>query len=316
MSAREARPSDDALSDAVWPKPRHPRGLAQVLAAARRLPAWLGEASLAFGALAQGITSSARRRQALAWVAAQPGPRRSDWLLACSLLAFRGTCMASMEQLGVRDLAALRARTTIEGVERLEGTTQLGGVLLLGFHLGPYVDPVVLRSHGYRATVAVRTQRRHGSHDPTSWWLHPPEDLVLFPNPTWRLRALYELRRRLLAGRTVYLAADGLHGTEAFRIDLPGAPLVLRTGWMILRRSTGATTFPLLSRREGRRIVVTIHPPLPDPAPDLSDDRAACRARLTPLLEDYVRRFPAQCFSLALQPAWNRSPAPGTLPAP
>jgi hypothetical protein len=31
-------------------------------------------------------------------------------------------------------------------------------------------------------------------------------------------------------------------------------------------------------------------------------DVAACRAHLTPLLEDYVRRFPEQCFSLALQP--------------
>jgi hypothetical protein len=99
--------------------------------------------------------------------------------------------------------------------------------------------------------------------------------------------------------RQRYLAGDGIHGVDAFRIGLPVLPLILRTGWFVLRRSTRATTLPILSRRDGRWVVVTVHPPLPAPVAGLGDDIAACRAHLTPLLEDYGRRFPEQCFSIA-----------------
>jgi lauroyl/myristoyl acyltransferase len=270
----------------------------------------LSEDLVAAAALLQGLASRRRRRRALEWATHQPGtPKRSPTALACALLAFRGRQLAARQQLGVRDQAAFRARVTLEGEEHLGTAARAGGVLLIGFHLGPLVSPVALRAFGYRLTLGLRGQRV--PTDRPAWWQHPPEDLVLFPNAAWRVRGLYELRRHLENGRNVYLACDGLHGGEAFRIELPGLPLILRTGWLALRRSTRATTIPVLSRREGRRTVVAIHPPLPAPAPTREQDIDTCRACLTPLLEDYVRRFPEQCFSIALQPTPRPRGIPG-----
>jgi lauroyl/myristoyl acyltransferase len=301
----------------VWPPPQLWQGEHLVVEAARRLPGRLGEEALAFLALAHGLVSGRHRRRALAWARSQTGSRRSRWSLACALLAFRGRYIASRNHLGVRDLAALRARVTIEGIDRLEAASRQGGVLLLGFHLGPLVDPVALRAFGYAITLGRREAHRTTKGRTPPWWVHPPQDLVVFPNAAWHVRALYEMRRRLEAGRGVYLAADGVHGGQAFPIDLPGGPLGLSAGWLSLRRATGATTLPMLSHRDGRRIVVTVHAALPAAVASLSADVAACRAHLTPLLQDYVRRFPAQCFFLAF-----RSPAaivtldPSDHPAP
>jgi lauroyl/myristoyl acyltransferase len=290
--------AEESRSTQVWPPPARAQALAKLFTR-RWLPGRLAEECLAVAALIQGVASRRRWRRALAWAAGQPHRGRPAWALAAALLAFRGRQFATRHQLGVRDLAALRDRVTIEGAERLDVATRAGGVLLLGFHLGPLVDPVALRAHGFAVTLGLR---RRPAASPTAWWQHPAEDLVLFPNPAWRVRGLYELRQRLHSGRTVYLAGDGIHGSEAFRIALPVVPLILRTGWLILRRTTRATTLPVLSHREGRRVVVTLHEPLPVPVESEAADVAACRAHLTPLLEDYVRRFPEQCFSLALQP--------------
>lgn len=95
------------------------------------------------------------------------------------------------------------------------------------------------------------------------------------------------------------ITADGPVGAEAFRIPLPGGPAIIRSGWLALRRHAGAPTLPILSHLEGRRQIVTIHPPLPEPQTDPVGDALACRDVLSPLLWDYVRRFPEQCRSLA-----------------
>jgi len=47
-------------------------------------------------------------------------------------------------------------------------------------------------------------------------------------------------------------------------------------------------------------VVVTVHAALPAPTPDPLQDLAACRDALSRLLQEYVRRFPEQCVSLAL----------------
>ena len=104
----------------------------------------------------------------------------------------------------------------------------------------------------------------------------------------------------------MYLTVDGPFGREAFRIDVPGGPLVVRTGWLALRRHTRAPTFPVLVRREGRRRTIVVHPALPDVAADAARDAEACRSALASLVSDYVRQYPAQCRYLAL-PRWQRN---------
>jgi hypothetical protein len=110
------------------------------------------------------------------------------------------------------------------------------------------------------------------------------------------------------AGALVYVMADGPFGREAFRIDLQGGPLVVRVGWLALRRATGVPTLPVLTHREGNQRVIVIHPPLPDPDGDAVRDAAACRAALTPLVDAYVRRFPTQCRWVAI-PRWPTGPS-------
>jgi lauroyl/myristoyl acyltransferase len=74
---------------------------------------------------------------------------------------------------------------------------------------------------------------------------------------------------------------------------------VIRSGWLALRRHTGAVIVPLLARRRGRTRIITLYPPLPPLEADPERDRAVCREVITALLQEYVRRFPEQCPCLA-----------------
>jgi hypothetical protein len=174
-------------------------------------------------------------------------------------------------------------------------------MLLLGFHLGPVGTPRALQTLGYRVNAAI-SGRRHRATLP----LTPGagETIPLYgPSRQGEASALRRAVELLRAGEIVYITADGRVGTESFQIPLPGGPLVVRAGWLALRRLTGAVTHPVLMHVEGPRRVITVHPALPPPAPVPDDEVASCRAALTPLIEEYVRRFPEQCRSLAL---WYR----------
>jgi len=59
----------------------------------------------------------------------------------------------------------------------------------------------------------------------------------------------------------------------------------------------------VLAHEEGGRRIVTIYPPLPAPTGDEVADKVACRAVLTAILGEYVRRYPSQCRYLAF-PRW------------
>ena len=119
-------------------------------------------------------------------------------------------------------------------------------------------------------------------------------------SPQVRAGGLHRALQLLRRGDTVFIMADEPVGAEAFRIPLPGGPLVVRSGWLALRRCSGTATFPVLSHLDGRHHRVTIHPALPPPEPEPDADVVRCWEKLTPLIEGYVRRFPEQCRSLAL----------------
>jgi hypothetical protein len=52
---------------------------------------------------------------------------------------------------------------------------------------------------------------------------------------------------------------------------------------------------------------VAVHAPLPPVDPDPAHDLAACWAAMTPLLHDYVLRYPEQCYALTFP---GRGPTP------
>jgi lauroyl/myristoyl acyltransferase len=280
------------------------RGLVRLL---RPFPRGLSREILAGAAVVDGLVRRGRFHRVRDWAAAQPGANRSSWRLALALLANHGRFCAEEAFLGVATLEAAVHDVVLEGAHHLPAATT--GAILLGFHLGPPRVWVHLRTLGYPVRI--------GGGLVTSIWDPRWRDIVeaggvvYFPDgaPQDRLRGLYQIRDLLQSGGLVYLTAEGPFGREAFRVDLPGGPMIVRAGWLALRHLTRAPTFPVLTHRDGKRQVIVIYPALPPPAGDRARDAAQCRAVLAPLVESYVRRFPEQCRYLALPPWPTTSPA-------
>jgi hypothetical protein len=270
----------------------------------RWCPRWLGEAALAGLAVVDGVRRG-RFRQARAWAAAQRRAASPPWRVALALLANHGRFCAEEALVGVRTTAAPSDDVVVEGAEHLPAPGT--GAILLGFHLGPPRTWYHLWTLGYpirlggALVTSIGDRRWQGLID--------SGEIVYIPGgaAAGRVPGLFQIRDLLRRGEMVYLAADGPYGREAFRVDLPGGPLIARTGWLVLRRLTRAATLPVLIHREGRRRVIVIHPPLPAPAPEADVDAAACHAVLAALIADYARRFPTQCRYLAFPP-WPTAP--------
>lgn len=270
-----------------------------------RLPWPVGEDLLALVGAVQGIVRPRRLQQALQWASAQPAGARGRWRLALGLLAYHGRFFAQETLVGVRHLEALRHRVTLVGETHLAQALERGGVLILGFHVGPPGSARLLRLMGYPVARPEEVAALDGGPpaeigaDGPAPGAAPPIDEE---SPGGRALVLAQSRRYLAAGGLVYITADGPAGAEAFRLAVPGPPIVVRSGWLALRRHTGIATLPLLAHQHGRRRVLTVYPALPPPARDPGDDRRICRDILSPLLGEYLERFPEQCRSTL----WSR----------
>lgn len=252
------------------------------------LPWPWGEALMGALFVAKAPLKPARLRQAFRWVSAQPTIRERPGKLVAQLYFHHGLAVARAAAVGLRDPRALPL--VVQGRELLDATS--GGAILLGLHLGMPNSDVMLRVAGYRLRW-LGGERPAGGWARIAWqpFIDRSEDLVV----SRRLvdgGVLRRAARLLLDGQTVYMTADG-NGREAFSLPLPGRPpLPIRSGWVVLRELAGVPVLPVLSHREGRRQVVTIHPPLPT-------DLDACATTLGHLLQDFAGRFPSQCYSLA-----------------
>ena len=274
----------------------------------RPLPRPLGERILAVVAMADGLIRPARFRQVCTWAAAQPEAGRPPWRLALALLANHGRFCGEEAFVGVSSVDDVRRDVVLEGAGHLRAVSD--GAILLGFHLGPPRTWVRLRALGYPVRFGGRLE---GSvRDPRWAEALKAYEAVRLPGgaPRARLPGLYQLRELLRGGALVFLTADGPFGREAFRLELPGGPLVVRAGWLALRRLTRVPTLPVLAHRDGKQHVIVVHPALAPPAGDVERDATMCRAALAPLVETYVRRFPDQCRYLALPP-WPTGPPAG-----
>jgi lauroyl/myristoyl acyltransferase len=269
-----------------------------LLRAFNLLPAAWAEESLALGALAQGLLRPSRRRRAHRWAASQPAAR-DPWQLTRALLAERGRFLAAATQVGVRDPEHLRRRVVVDGRERLDAAAQRGGVLLVGLHLGSAATTLALKVLGYSVVVTGRGRGPLWPRAPARWIVPAAEDLIQWTDLASRVLALRRIQRRLLAGGLVYMAADG-NGQDAFSIGLPGRDIAVRAGWLVVRRTPNVTALPVLAHTESGRLHVQVHPPFPEPVADREAEIAACCAHLTPIVVEFVRRWPAQCFMLAL----------------
>jgi hypothetical protein len=264
----------------------------------RALPRVASDTTLAALAIADGIRRG-RYSKARRWAARLDAGTIGSHLLALRVLANHGRDCGAEAGLGADTEDAVRTSVSIQGRERLEGVED--GALLVGFHLGPPRTWLAMRRLGLRVRIAAQLDLV--SSDPIWQPMFASGDAIPVPDdPAGQLRALYRMRSALAQNEIVYLTADGPHGREAFRLDIPGCALIVRQGWLALRRHVRVRTFPVLSHAEGDRRVIAICPPLPPVEDDAAADAKACRDVLTPLISDYVRRFPAQCRYLAFPP--------------
>jgi lauroyl/myristoyl acyltransferase len=227
----------------------------------------------------RGLTSRYRWRVATTWAAAQARSRWDRYRLTFALFANHGRFMADEIRFWRDEAEDLDRDVTIEGREHLDALQ--GGAILLGWHVGPPVTGRTLAALGY----PVRTAGRLGDAD---------EGAGKTPTPRERADGLQHARVLIRNGTWLYMAADG-RGREAFRIDVPGRDVIIRAGWLALRRVTGAPVLPVVCRRDGARRIITVHPPLPGLSPDRAEDEARCRTVLSAILNDYARRYPEQC---------------------
>jgi lauroyl/myristoyl acyltransferase len=278
-----------------------PARLAPWMSALRTLPYRLASNLLATAAVAEGVRNG-RFSQARSWARDRGLGRGAQWRLAVAVLANHGRFVGEEAVLGASSLDDLARNVTVLGAERL-ANLKGNGALLLGFHLGPPKTWLVLRALGLpvrfagRLEAAARDERWARALD--------AGEAIRLPDGDAKARTvgLYMIRDALRSGALVYITGDGPFGAEAFRIDFDGGPVVIRSGWLAVRRAAGVPTFPVLTWREHGRRMIEIHPALPKPDPDPSGDVRLCRAALAPLLSDYVRRFPDQCRWVVM-PRW------------
>jgi lauroyl/myristoyl acyltransferase len=278
-----------------------PRRLGPATPLLRRLPLSLAEPVLSALAIGDGLINRKRFHQASSWAAAHGATGWARWRMGLSLLAKHGRFVAEEALLGVKSIDDLRRHVAIVGDEHLRAVS--GRAMLVGFHLGPPKTWLRLRALGYPVRFAGRLET--AADDPQWQPSLDAGEVIRLPDgdPRARLRGLYRIRHLLQDGALIYVTADGPFGREAFRIDVPGGSLIVRVGWLAMRRMTGVPALPVLTHCDGTRRVIVIHPPLPDPDADAARDAAACQAVLAPLVDTYVRRFPTQCRWIAM-PRW------------
>ncbi len=234
-------------------------------------------------------------RRALDWASAfARGLGR--WRLALSTLAMRGRFVARGALVGMRSMDDILRLYTVAGQEHVRAAT--GAMILLGFHVGPPYSYAALRGLGRAVTLfgrkGIPDQWSHGTWGSSET---DNQDLLITHDDVSKATMLHRAQQVLRKGGTLYVTADtvkGIEGREAFRLPVHGRDVVVKSGWLALQRTTGATVLPVLAHQGERGVTVTIHPPLPMSDPD------AYRVILERLLTDYAGRFPEQCWSLAV----------------
>lgn len=275
-----------------------PPGISRLIRLLRPFPGGIGAGALAAMALVDGVARRGRFSSAAQWARAQGAHGWHRRQLATALLLNHGRYVAGEALLGVRDVNALGARLRIEGREHVDAHR---AALLVGFHLGPPKIWLALRAAGFPVIFAGNLSAR--ARDPR-WQRAIAGGVAVDLGDTLEQHtaAMLRIRKALQRDGTLcYLTADGPFGREAFRIDLPGRAMVIRAGWLRVRRVTHVPVIPVFTYESGGERMVVFHPALPEVDADPDLDAGICRVALAPLVSDYVRRFPSQCRWLAFE---------------
>jgi KDO2-lipid IV(A) lauroyltransferase len=226
--------------------------------------------------------------------------------LASDFAANMGAFVAEIAMAWFASEKRLRALVEVEGVEHLESALAKGkGVILAAGHFTPleictpivknYVPAFTLVYNKRRSRLLSEFQRRRR---------------VRYADEAYPKGEVRAVVRSLQNNGTVWFAADeSFTEQSAAEVEFFGVPVPMSTATSRLARLSGATVVPLGYRRKADEsgYIIEFEPALDDfPTDDVVRDTK----RMVSILEDAIRKCPAQYFWTQRRFREPRAPTP------
>jgi KDO2-lipid IV(A) lauroyltransferase len=201
----------------------------------------------------------------------------------------------------------IRARIEVSGEEVVKQALERGkGVLVLIAHFGNYdlMGLFASRLLGYPVTIITKTLKNQRLNE--LWWeLRQKAGLKTLPSHNAYRACVRALRRNELVG---FMLDQNRPSGQGVFVDFFGKPASTTPGLAMMSAQTGAPVVPVFMRRrpDGRHVLEAR--PVIEPPPDRKEETLrACTAAYTKIIEDEIRRDPAQW--MWLHKRWKSRPA-------
>jgi KDO2-lipid IV(A) lauroyltransferase len=176
-----------------------------------------------------------------------------------------------------------------EGLDNLQKIAdKKKGVIILTLHAGNYeVIPAALADQGYKMTSILRA-----TDDPIFKILNECRSQK-------GVRIINVSEQNMYTEAIRVLSDNGIIGTLADTGALEGRHVFMKflgwdvpaaTGWLTLAQRSGAMVVPTLTRKQGRKNIITLH----EPFIVTKDNRDEMMQKVKTILEDFVRENPDQ----------------------
>lgn len=222
-----------------------------------------------------------------------PNPK----IRALSRSAWQNVVLVGLELLHYsrRPLEELRRDIEIEGRENLEQAANLGkGVVALSAHLGAFILLAMrLDLEGYQGGYPTRLPK-----DPviSGFILDFNRRFridIISDYPRWKL--VKDCWRCLEQNRVLFMLND-LHANDGVIVPFFGRPAATPAGALQMSKRLGSPLVPMYIVRQpkGKHKVVILPPFKPEDTGDEERDLWVNTARLTKMVEDWIRQYPQQ----------------------
>jgi KDO2-lipid IV(A) lauroyltransferase len=208
----------------------------------------------------------------------------------------------------------IRAQIEVSGEEVVKQALERGkGVLILIAHFGNYdlMGLFASRLLGYPVTIITKTLKNQRLNE--LWWeLRQKAGLKTLPSHNAYRACVRALRRNELVG---FMLDQNRPSSQGVFVEFFGKPASTTPGLALMSAQTGAPVVPVFMRRlpdgrhelEARSVI--------EPPPDRKEETLrACTAAYTKIIEDEIRRDPAQW--MWLHKRWKSRPMDETESAP
>jgi len=176
------------------------------------------------------------------------------------------------------------------GLEKIDlALAERKGLILLTMHTGNYeLIPTFLATHGYHVASILKAPM----DDPLFKFLNPSRShkgirLINVLEGNMYRDALQALDRN----RCLCIAADtGALESRHEMLPFLGKMLPVATGWIALAQRSGSPVLPILSRREGNQLIMTVG----DPIIIKRDNREEVIQKASNYFEAFIKKYPDQ----------------------